>query len=475
MQFTPPGHFRSVAQVRERLAELDLGIELADEIASAPFAQPLELYGKAVANRFCTHPMEGWDGTTDGRPSAHTLRRWRAFGRSGAGLVFGGEAFAVRPDGRANPNQLMLADHSEADLSSLLAELRAGAEEAGGGEPVVGLQLTHSGRFARPAGPLAPKIAQQHPLLATKYGLPSDQPVLTDGELEAIGERYVQAARVAQRAGFDFVDVKSCHGYLLHEVLASKTRTGSYGGEGLADRMRLFERIVAAIRTACPGLGIAVRLSAGDTAPYEPAPETRIGRAMSSPDVDHARHHFGIDAEDPTRIDLTEAAAFVRRLVELDIPLVNVTLGSPYWNPHLQRPASYPPSDGYLPPVDPLAMVAEHLRATRALVEAAPELQFVGTGYTYLQEWLPHVAQRVLEAGGAHYIGLGRLVLSYADLPRDVLGDRPLQKKQICRTFSDCTTGPRNGMLSGCFPLDPYYKAMPEAKAIKAIRNAMKA
>ena len=171
---------------------------------------------------------------------------------------------------------------------------------------------------------------------------------------------------------------------------------------------------------------------------------------------------------------IAEATAFVRRAHELGVPLVNVSLGSPYWNPHLQRPASYPPSDGYLPPTDPLCMVGEHLRATAALTAACPEVRFVGTGYTYLQEWLPHVAQRQLEDGNVHFIGLGRLVLSYPELPRDLLGGEPLQKKRICRTFSDCTTGPRNGMLSGCFPLDPYYKAMPEAARVKAIRNAMK-
>lgn len=474
MRFPPPGHLRTAESVRLRLRELDAGFDLDERIDPATFATPLELFGRTAGNRFCTHPMEGWDGTPDGAPTAHTKRRWRNFGRSGAGLIFGGEAFAVRADGRANPNQLFLGPESERHLGELLAEVRAGSEEAGGGDPVVGLQLTHSGRFSRPEGPLAPRIAQRHPLLAEKYALPDATPLLTDGELEAIGEGYVAAARVAQRAGFCFVDVKCCHGYLLHEVLASHTRTGSYGG-GLPARMRLFERIVAGIRAACPGLGIAVRLSAGDTVPFAANADTRVGEPMSAPGFDWSLHHFGIDAADPTRIDVREAIAFVRRAAELEIPLVNVSLGSPYWNPHLQRPATYPPSDGYLPPGDPLLMVGEHLRATSALAAACPGVRFVGTGYSYLQEWLAHAAQAVLRRGGAHFIGLGRLVLSYPELPRDVLAGRPLAKKRLCRTFSDCTTGPRNGMLSGCFPLDPYYKAMPEADAVKKIRNAMKA
>jgi 2,4-dienoyl-CoA reductase-like NADH-dependent reductase (Old Yellow Enzyme family) len=192
---------------------------------------------------------------------------------------------------------------------------------------------------------------------------------------------------------------------------------------------------------------------------------------MASGGVAIARHHFGVADDDPQRFDLTESVRFLRRLQVLGVTLVNVTLGSPYWNPHLQRPAAYPPSDGYLPPADPLRMVALHLRTARDLAAALPGTTFVGTGYTYLQEWLPHAAQRSVREGHVHFVGLGRLLLSYPELPADLLQGRPLQRKRFCRTFSDCTTGPRNGMLSGCFPLDPYYASMPEAARVKAIRR----
>lgn len=473
MDFPPPGHFRTAAELRTHLHALGAGFDLdAEVLAGGALAKPLPLFGRTLGNRFVTHPMEGWDGTPEGGPSEHTRRRWRRFGQSGAAVVFGGEAFAVVPEGRANPHQLYLGPDSERHLAELLAEVRAGSAEAGGGEPLVGLQLTHSGRFSRPQGPFAPRITHHHPLLAAKYSLAADLPLLTDGELEAIGEAYVRAAAVAQRAGFHFVDVKCCHGYLLHELLASKTRQGSYGGS-LPNRMRLFERIVAGIRTACPGLGIGVRLSAADTVPFQrSAAASQEGEPMSAPGFDWTLHHFGIAKHDPTRFDLAEPIQFVQRAAALGIPLVNVTLGSPYWNPHLQRPAAYPPSDGYQPPKDPLLMVGQHLAVVRTLVQACRQTTFVGTGYTYLQEWLPHVAQHEVAAGHVQLVGLGRLVLSYPDLPRDVLAGRQLQRKRICRTFSDCTTGPRNGMLSGCFPLDPYYKAMPEAQRVKDLNKA---
>jgi 2,4-dienoyl-CoA reductase-like NADH-dependent reductase (Old Yellow Enzyme family) len=160
-------------------------------------------------------------------------------------------------------------------------------------------------------------------------------------------------------------------------------------------------------------------------------------------------------------------------LAALDIRLVCVTAGSPYYNPHIQRPALFPPSDGYQPPEDPLVGVARQIAVTAALKQERPEMIVVGSGYSYLQEWLPHVAQAVVRSGGADFVGLGRMVLSYPEMPADVLAGRPYQRKRICRTFSDCTTAPRNGLISGCYPLDPFYKERPEAAQLDEIKSAL--
>jgi 2,4-dienoyl-CoA reductase-like NADH-dependent reductase (Old Yellow Enzyme family) len=178
---------------------------------------------------------------------------------------------------------------------------------------------------------------------------------------------------------------------------------------------------------------------------------------------------------DPAEVELDEGLALVRRLRELGVALLNVSLGSPYYCPHVQRPATYPPSDGYLPPEDPLLGVARHLRAARAVKAAAPELVVVGTGYSYLQEWLPHVAQHELRTGGADLVGLGRMVLAYPELPGDVLRGAPLDRKRLCRTFSDCTTAPRHGLVSGCYPLDGFYRALPEAHDLERVKDALRA
>ncbi|MFK7739772.1 MAG: NADH:flavin oxidoreductase [Planctomycetota bacterium] len=476
MRIQAPGHFRSVDVFAQHLRTIDPTWEIDAELGGpgGALAQPIEVHGQTLGNRFACHPMEGWDGTGDGQATDLTLRRWANFGRSGAALVWGGEAFAVQRDGRANDRQLYLdpAVDAGATMAKLLAALREGERDAGGSDSFVGLQLTHSGRFSRPDGPPAPRNGQRHPVLAIKYPHTADAPVLTDGELEQIGDNYVRSAKLAQEAGFDFVDVKSCHGYLLHELLGARQRDGSYGGATLADRTRLFERIVAGIRRDCPGLHIGVRLSLADLVPFEKDPETRLGRPMAC-ELPYL-HGFGVDAQHPDRFDMTEPMQLLRRYEELGIELVNVTLGSPYYNPHLQRPAAYPPSDGYQPPADPLQFVKVHLDAVRDAKRAFPKLKFVGTGYTYLQEWLAHCGQHEVAQGHVDFVGLGRMLLSYPDLPRDVIAGNDLQKKRICRTFSDCTTGPRNGMISGCFPLDPFYKKMPEAARIKELRSAAK-
>jgi 2,4-dienoyl-CoA reductase-like NADH-dependent reductase (Old Yellow Enzyme family) len=118
----------------------------------------------------------------------------------------------------------------------------------------------------------------------------------------------------------------------------------------------------------------------------------------------------------------------------------------------------YPPSDGYLPPEDPLVGVSRQMEATRKLKRRFPNLIFVGTGYSYLQDFLPHVAQAAVRDGWADLVGLGRMVLSYPELLWHASEGQEIQRKRICRTFSDCTTAPRKGLPSGCYPLDSHYK-----------------
>lgn len=471
----PPGHHRNVAAFREHLRALDPAFD-ADETllgAAGPLGAPLRVDGRVIGNRFCVQPMEGWDATTDGGPTERTLRRWAKFGRSGAKLVWGGEAFAVRLEGRANPNQLALGDDDGAalaNLRALLGELQRAHREAGFAldDLVVGLQLTHSGRWSRPLGPKAPRTALRHAELDRRVEIADDSALFRDDELDALALDYARAAVIAKRAGFAFVDVKCCHGYLLHELLGARGRRGPHGGS-FENRTRLFRAIVAAIRAAAPGLAIGVRLSVIDVPIHGKDQTSGIGRPLDGEPGAPDWYGFGIDAGG--RPSLDEPLRFLRELRDLGIRLVNLTIGSPYTCPHAQRPAAYPPSDGYLPPEDPLLSVIRHLRVTRDVKRAVPELAIVGTGYSYLQEWLPHVAQHELREGHVDFIGLGRSMLSYPELPADVLRSANLDRRRICRTLSDCTTAPRKGLPSGCYPLDPEYRSSDEAKVLARLKQ----
>jgi NADPH2 dehydrogenase len=452
-------------KLETRLAELGVSLPIDDAIvADGPLAQPFEVAGRRVANRFTVLPMEGWDGTAEGRPTELVERRWRRFGESGAGLVWGGEAYAVRPDGRANPQQLSANPKTEADLVRLRASLYAGAESHPYGLPMLGLQLTHSGRFARPDGTPQPRIAFRHPVLDARVGVEGDAPILTDAELDDLIGDYVAVASAAERAGFEFVDVKACHGYLGHELLSGRERPGRYGGD-LSGRSRFLLDSIEAIRAAAPTLAIGVRLSVFDFHPFRPG-EDGHGEPESAPHTP-----FGGDAAG-LGLDLDETHALLDLLSEAGVTLVCTTAGSPYYNPHIQRPAFYPPSDGYRPPEDPLVGVVRQVEATARLRARHPGLRFVGSAYTYLQEWLPHVAQVLVRERRVDSIGLGRMVLSYPTLPADVLAGRGLERSLVCRTFSDCTTAPRNGLVSGCYPIDPFYKRRPEAERLAAIKKA---
>ncbi|HVV02025.1 MAG TPA: NADH:flavin oxidoreductase [Verrucomicrobiae bacterium] len=474
---------KTVAEFRRRLAELNITIPCDDEVLTrenSPLAKPAPgvfINGKTIGNRIAVQPMEGWDGTAEGGITPEVLRRWTRFGESGAKLICGGEAMAVRPDGRANPRQLIISRQHAAELEQLRDALVKAHEERYGtaGDLVVGFQLTHSGRFCRPHGKtLEPRIAYRHPLLDKKFNITSDNAVITDAELKELVQGYVAAAGVAWDCGADFVDIKHCHGYLLHEFLSAFNRPGEYGGS-FENRTRLLREIIQGIRESGNKIEIAVRLSAFDLVPFKPdASRARPGRLGPGIPEDVPlpyRFAFGCDVDNPTAYDLTEPRKFVRLCAELGVKIINITAGSPYYNPHIQRPAAYPPSDGYQPAHDPLIDVARQMEVARLLKSAAPSgMLFVGSAYSYLQEFLPHVAQAAVRDGWTDFAGVGRLILSYPTMLAEAMNGGLQTPKRLCRTFSDCTTAPRKGMVSGCYPLDPFYSGRAEAKALKEIK-----
>jgi NADPH2 dehydrogenase len=444
--------------------------EVLEEGFSEVFKEKIYLKsGRVIGNRFCILPMEGWDATKDGKPTEFTKKRWEKFAISGAKLLFGCEAVAISHDAKANPRQLVLNAKTFEEIKSLREFTEKTHLETFGtiDDFVMGLQLTHSGRFCKPVdnAKFESKTVYAHPILDQKFNVNPETQILTDAEIDGIVALYIETAVLAQKAGFHFIDVKHCHGYLGHEILSAVDRPGKYGGS-LENRTRYMRDIITGIKDAAPGMELGMRISAADLLPFKKGFEDQ-----GTPELVKDAYNFAFGADSTgLKIDLTETKAVLKMAQDLGVELVCVTAGSPYYNPHVTRPALFPPSDGYLPPEEPLLGVQRHIEITAELQEVFPDLILIGSGYTYLQEWLPNVAHAVLKAKKAAMIGLGRMVLSYPSLPADLMEEKLMARNLICRTFSDCTTAPRNGMISGCFPLDPYYKKLPIALELKELK-----
>ena len=517
------GSFRSVAELREYLAANNIDIPLAEEAEHAAMAQSAELFGRTLPNRWALLPMEGWDCTAGGAPSELTVRRWTHFGESGAALICGTEAGAVMHEGRSNPRQLLVTRENLPELKAAVAAMRkAHAERYGtAGDFLVGLQLTHSGRFAHPNrdDKLESAVAWTHPLLDRKFGAPR---VVTDDEVGIIVRAYGEAARVAREAGFDFVDLKHAHGYLAHDFLTAYGRPGPYGGS-FENRTRFSREMAECVKEACPDMPIAMRLSIFDILPFEKGPDG-LGRPMAIQDkiqsgevqISDLRSHsksgevqisdrrsqkvrpFGA-AEDCLSMDpdLQEPTAFLEMMRGYGLELVCGTIGSPYYSVHIQRPAYFPVCDGYLPPQDPLRSVALHIAAARRLKERCPWAKIILSGITCLQEYAGCAAEAAVapaataagavpsskflvpssrcqpsnrqtvkpsnqpvKSAAADFAGLGRMALSYPEYCADHLAGGKFDRRRICRTFGECTNAPRHGRVSGCYPLDVFYKTL---------------
>ncbi len=459
--------------LRAEIRRLGLEIELEPEIRES--LQPATIAGRRVGNRFVVHPMEGCDGTLDGRPDEITYHRWGRFARGGAKLLWG-EACAVVPEGRANSRQLLVSSENAGDLERLIAFAREEHRKACGtaDDFLVGLQLTHSGRFSYPD----PSILVRDPAMDsfTRVGkarapLSPDAPVLTDDQLDRLQDAYLGAARIVRRAGADFIDVKQCHRYLLSEMLGARTRPGKYGGS-IENRTRFVRDLLRRLRAELGKDAIlATRMNIFDGIPFRMNPETRGGEpvAFRAPGGDA----FGVDPGNPLEPDLAEPIEAIRIFREAGLQLLNVSAGCPYTNPHYLRPADTPPPDGYEMPESGLVGVARHFRMAAGIQRAFPDLPIVGTGYSYLRHFAAEAGEANLRAGRITFVGIGRGAIAYPDWVRDLRETGSMQRLKTCITVSYCTTLMRakgNALgqyAAGCVPRDPVY-----AKLLQEIRKS---
>lgn len=453
------GTFKSTEELRAYIADNGFNLPLAEMGESSAMAQNIELFGRTLPNRWAILPMEGWDCTGSGAPSEFTRRRWLNFATSGARLIAGTEAGAVTHEGRSNPSQLLISKENLPQLKSIVSDMRkAHAARFGTSfDLVIGLQLTHSGRFAHPnkASVLEPVGAYLHPLLDRKFMTPR---VITDSEINELRKAFVQAAIIAREAGFDYVDFKHAHGYLAHEFLSAVDRPGIYGGS-FENRTRFSRETTESIKEACPDLPISMRFSIFDIQPFEKGGDGR-GKPMDRNSGEY-KYAFGGSGDGMTMDpELKEPRAFLEMMKDYGVDLICNTIGSPYYNVHMQRPAYFPVCDGYEPPEDPLYNVSRHIEASRRLKELCPWIKTVLSGITCLQEYAASAAEAAVRDESCDFAGIGRMALPYADYCLDHIEGRPFDRLRICRTFGDCTNMPRKGCISGCYPLDNCYKAL---------------
>ena len=447
-------NYRSRDELETDIGERGLAIRLTRSVDT--LLSPIAIGRRTVGNRLAVQPMEGCDGELDGLPGELTFRRWERFGGGGAKLIWG-EATAVTPEARANPRQLLIDERTAPALGELLKRTRRAHRERFGRDDdlIVGLQLTHSGRFSY----TKPLIAHHAPPIDAVKGISADLPVITDAYLEELEDAYVRAATLAAGAGFDFVDIKQCHGYLLNELLACRDRLGAYGGD-FDGRTRFVRNVVGKIRAKLgAGLMIASRVNVFDGPPFEKSADG-TGRTTVSGWYPWG---FGTDAENSTAPIVDEPLRLIGALRELDVALVNVTMGSPYWNPHIGRPFERPPVDGYWPPEHPVVGVERHFRLTAEVQRAFPDLVVVGSGYSWLRHYSAVAGEANVRAGGVSIVGLGRGAIAYPDFAADLMERGEMVDRKSCIGVSYCTALMRakNNELGqfpvGCVPRDPLF------------------
>lgn len=397
-----------------------MGVDLPFSEDISPLLQPARLEGFDVANRLVVQPMEGYDSEDDGSPSGLTIRRYLRYADGGSGMIWY-EAVSVSSEGRSNPNQLWINKSNISVFKTLNTQVRSSAAKHGI-SPLLIVQLTHSGRYSKPYG-------QPHPLVASENAtLDKVVPhILTDAELKLIQDQYVEAAKLAADAGFDAIDLKACHGYLMIETLAARFRDDSiYGGENPYTRFRFFLDTLDRIKAEVPGLLLTTRLNISDL------------------------YQGGFGVSEDCGSDFTEPLLLVTELEKRGIRLINISMGSPYYNPHVTRPYDNPLPGQQLPDEHPLVGVMKMINGTTLFHRKFPELYFVGSAYSWLRQYAPNVGAAVIKNHNASFIGFGRGSFAYPSMPLDLMKEGRADPSKVCIACSGCTRLIRNLRPGGC-------------------------
>ena len=384
---------------------------------------------KIIANRIACQAMEGCDGTADGRPDMLTKRRYERLARGGAGIIWF-EATAVMEEGRANPRQLYITKENLDSFKAQVETIKETALKENGFEPLVIMQATHSGRYSKPQGSPAPIIAYNNPIFEKDNPIPQER-IATDEHLDRIGAALVNGAALAEQAGFDGVDIKCCHRYINSELLSAFERNGRYGGS-LENRTRLLRESVQGAMAVTGGKFIVTsRLNVYDGFPYP--------------------YGFGVADDGSTDFISDEAEWLIRELYSYGMRMIDITMGNPYFNPHVNRPFAI---GAYEIEEHPLEGVSRMLKGTAKLKAAVPEMAFISSALSYLGVAAPNVTAAFINDGGFDFAGFGRTILAYPDFAKDILEKKTMDRSKCCICCSRCSEIMKLGGTPGCVVRD---------------------
>jgi len=435
---------RNIEDLKRLSKRLGVNVQAIEDVSI--LTESVQVGELVIPNSLAVHPMEGCDGDSQGRPGKLTLRRYERFAAGGAGLIWA-EATAVVPEGRANPRQLWLHEKNKDSFAAMVKMMRQAAVKSmgPGHQPVIVLQLTHSGRYSKPEGKANPIIAQRDPYrdpLAPqqkpdpnrKSRIPDDWPLVTDDYLDKLQDAYVEAARIAFEVGFDAVDVKSCHGYLINELFGCRNRNGKYGGS-FENRTRFPLEVIDKIhRELGEDAVVAMRLGIYDAIPYP--------------------YGWAVDEKDYTKPDLAEPKKLIGLLRQRGLRLINVTIANPYYNPHVGRPFNETIVGGYEEPEHPLAGVDRLVNLTGEIQKQFPDIAMVGTGYSWLRTLFANVAAANKTNGLTTLVGAGRMAFAYPDYAKDIIANGRMYPEKVCVSCSACTQIMRDAGMTGCVVRD---------------------
>lgn len=400
---------------------------------------PITLCKKTIPNRIAIQPMEGCDGTYEGAIDELTHRRYLRFAKSGAGVIWF-EATAVVNEGRANPRQLFLNEKTLDSFKKLISEVRETAYKETKTEPVLIMQATHSGRYSKPNGVPEPLIAYNKPIFEGDNPISSDR-ILSDDYLKALEEKYAVSAKLAQEAGFDGVDIKCCHGYLMSELMGAYLRKGEYGGS-YENRTRLyFNAFQNAKNAVSDDFIVTSRINVYDGFPYP--------------------YGFGVNEHDGLKPDLTEPIKVIKTLKErFNTELIDVTIGNPYVNPHVNRPYNAGP---YKSPEEPIKGVERMMKCVGEIQRSFPDMTVIGSAFSFMKDEGANIAAGAVKSGVCKIAGFGRQAFAYPEFYRDIKEKGAMDERKCCLACGKCTELMRAVKVAGCVIKDkdvylPIYK-----------------